>query len=114
MRILNFLLAIGFLVLAFIHVDRPHPVLWILLYGVLTILSIFSMFRYFHRKIFYIVLAILAIVFTYSLFIFPLFPDTWSGITMHLFFTAPDYMPLRVLLFSVVIVVQWLQSNKSI
>jgi hypothetical protein len=113
MRILNFLLTIGFLVLAFLHVDLPHPVLWILLYGALAITSIFSAFQYFPRKIFYIMLAVLAGSLVYALSFLPFFPETLENGTLLLFFTSQEFVPLRLLLFIVVVVVQLLQSYKT-
>ena len=44
MRIFNFLLAIVFLVFAFIKTNAPDPILWILLYGAMSVICILAMF----------------------------------------------------------------------
>lgn len=50
MRLINFLLAVTFLVLASLQVSGTHPVRWILIYGAMAVVCIFSMFAYYPRK----------------------------------------------------------------
>jgi hypothetical protein len=45
MKITNFLLAILFLVFAFVQINDPDPVIWILIYGNMAVLCILAMFR---------------------------------------------------------------------
>lgn len=45
MKILNFILALVFLVFAFVQVNDPDPLLWILIYGNMAVLCILAMFR---------------------------------------------------------------------
>jgi hypothetical protein len=51
MRILNFVLAVMFLVFAFLQVNDPDPVLWILIYGIMAVFCVMAMFAYYPRKV---------------------------------------------------------------
>jgi hypothetical protein len=44
MRIVNFLLAIMFMVFAFVQINDPDPVIWILIYGIMAVFSIMAIF----------------------------------------------------------------------
>lgn len=50
MRIVNFLLAILFLVFAFVQVNDPDPVLWILIYGIMAAFSVMAIFEFYPKK----------------------------------------------------------------
>ncbi len=50
MRIVNFVLAAMFLVFAFVQVNDPDPVLWILIYGTMAIFSIMAIFEFYPKK----------------------------------------------------------------
>lgn len=50
MRILNFILAIMFMIFAFLQVNDPDPALWILIYGVMAVLCILAAFEIYLRK----------------------------------------------------------------
>jgi hypothetical protein len=68
MRIINFLLALMFLVFAFLQVNDPDPVLWILIYGAMSLVCIMAIFEFYNRKL----LAGLGILFiVYSFFLWP-------------------------------------------
>jgi Transmembrane family 220, helix len=68
MKIINFLLAILFLVFAFVQVNDPDPLLWILIYGNMAILCILAMFRM-HFKSWLIATGVLYLI--YSSILFP-------------------------------------------
>ncbi len=68
MKILNFILAALFLLFAFVQVNDPDPILWIIVYGAMAVLAIFAMFDIYPRN----VILILLIVFVgYSLMYLP-------------------------------------------
>lgn len=50
MRIVNFILAIMFLTFAFVQVNDPDPVIWILIYGAMAVLSIMAIFEFYPKK----------------------------------------------------------------
>ena len=64
MKVVNFLLAVMFLFFAFLQVDDPDPLIWILVYGGMAVLGVLAMFdRYFPK-----VIATLIVIFVaYSL-----------------------------------------------
>ena len=64
MKVLNFILAVMFLFFAFLQVDDPDPLLWILVYGAMAVLAILAMFKMFFPKI---TLILLVIFVSYSL-----------------------------------------------
>lgn len=45
MKIANFIFALLFLVFAFVQINDPDPILWILIYGNMAVLSILAMFK---------------------------------------------------------------------
>jgi len=51
MRAINFVLAIMFLVFAFLQVNDPDPVLWILIYGSMSVVCIMAIFEYYQKKL---------------------------------------------------------------
>jgi hypothetical protein len=67
-KIINFLLAIMFLIFAFLQLNDPDPVIWILIYGVMAVVCVLAMFNYYNR----IALISLLIFYTiYSFFYIP-------------------------------------------
>jgi glucan phosphoethanolaminetransferase (alkaline phosphatase superfamily) len=75
MRVVNFLLAIMFLAFAFLQVNDPDPVLWILIYGAMAIICIMAIFEYYSRKFLYVFTAILLI---YSMTFVPGVVEWWN------------------------------------
>jgi hypothetical protein len=68
MKVLNFILAVLFLLFAFVQVNDPDPVLWIAIYGSMAVLAVLAMFHIHPQK----VLIVLLIVYVaYSLLYFP-------------------------------------------
>jgi hypothetical protein len=65
MRILNFILALMFLAFAFVQINDPDPVLWILIYGVMATLAMMAIFQYYPRKF---LAAVLALYIAYGIF----------------------------------------------
>jgi len=45
MKITNFVLALIFLLFAFVQINDPDPVLWILIYGNMAVICVLAMFR---------------------------------------------------------------------
>jgi len=83
MKGLNFFLALLFLAFAFVQVNDPDPLLWILIYGNMAVLCILAMFQM-HFKTWILATGIIYLV--YALY---LFPGAWE------WFQSPD----RSLLF---------------
>ena len=68
MRILNFMLAAMFLVFAFLQINDPDPIIWILIYGIMAAVCVMAIFEFYPRP-FLIVLAIGYLL--YSVYYFP-------------------------------------------
>jgi hypothetical protein len=66
MRIFNFLLALMFLVFAFLQVNDPDPAIWILIYGAMSVVCVMAIFESYNRKLL-IALAMLFCVYCYFL-----------------------------------------------
>lgn len=58
MRIVSFILAVMFLAFAFVQVNDPDPLLWILIYGIMAVTCVLAAFNFYSRK-FLIVLSVL-------------------------------------------------------
>ena len=50
MRIVNFILAVMFLLFAFVQINDPDPVIWILIYGAMAVLCIMAIFEFYPTK----------------------------------------------------------------
>jgi hypothetical protein len=67
-KIINFLLAVMFLVFAYLQLNDPDPIVWIPIYGVMAVVCVLAMFHYYPRAI----LFSLVIFYTlYSFFYIP-------------------------------------------
>lgn len=64
MKIVNLFLAVMFVVFAFVQINDPDPVIWILIYGAMAVICVLAAFGYYYSKI---MVAILIIYFAYSL-----------------------------------------------
>ncbi len=71
MRVLNFMLALMFLFFAFLQVNDPDPVLWILIYGAMSVVCVMAMFEFYKRNLL-VILAVLYSVYCYFL---------WPGVS---------------------------------
>jgi hypothetical protein len=61
MRIINFVLAVMFLIFAFVQINDPDPVIWILIYGLMAVICIMAIFEFYPRKVLVGLLAIFAL-----------------------------------------------------
>jgi Transmembrane family 220, helix len=68
MRIVNFLFAAMFLLFAFVQLNDPDPVIWILIYGAMAVLSVMAIFEFYPRKI---LIGLLVLFLAYSLVYIP-------------------------------------------
>ena len=68
MRIVNFLLAVMFLLFAFVQINDPDPVIWILIYGAMAVLSIMAIFEFYPKKF---LIGLLALYLAYSVVYIP-------------------------------------------
>jgi len=64
MRIVNFLLAIMFLAFAFLQLNDPDPVVWILIYGAMAVVCIMAIFEFYPLKV---IVGLIAVYVGYSL-----------------------------------------------
>jgi hypothetical protein len=83
MRILNSILALMFMAFAFVQVNDPDPILWILIYGIMAIVSVMAIFEYFIPALMY------ALALGYTVYLVILFPGVMD------WYNSPD----RSLLF---------------
>ena len=68
MRVINFLLALMFLVFAFLQVNDPDPALWILIYGAMSVVCMMAIFESYNRKLLF------ALIMLYSVYCYFLWP----------------------------------------
>jgi hypothetical protein len=68
MRIVNFILAIMFLLFAFVQINDPDPVIWILIYGAMAVLSIMAIFEFYPTKF---MIGLLVLYILYSIVYLP-------------------------------------------
>ena len=68
MRIVNFLLAVMFIVFAFLQLNDPDPIIWILVYGIMAVVCVLAMFEFYPRNLLIILAAIYLL---YSIYYFP-------------------------------------------
>lgn len=68
MKIVNLVLAVMFLVFAFVQINDPDPILWILIYGVMAVICVLAAFGYSSR----LAMVILLVgFFAYSIVLLP-------------------------------------------
>jgi hypothetical protein len=67
MKVLNLILAVMFMLFAFVQVNDPDPILWIILYGILAVICILAAFRI-YSKIFNAILMVGLAAYSASLF----------------------------------------------
>jgi hypothetical protein len=49
MKIVNLILAVMFLLFAFVQINDPDPALWIAIYGIMAVVCIMAAFNYYHK-----------------------------------------------------------------
>ena len=74
MKIINFILALIFLLFAFVQINDPDPILWILIYGNMAVLSVLAMFKM--RFVYWLV----ATIVLYSIYAALLVNGAWEWI----------------------------------
>ena len=57
MKIVNLILAVMFLVFAFVQINDPDPLVWILIYGTMAVICVMAAFRYYSRIFMFVLLA---------------------------------------------------------
>lgn len=67
MKVFNLVLAVLFIVFAFVQINDPDPVLWILIYGVMAVACVLAAFNYYYTKV---LLVVLVAYISYSLVFF--------------------------------------------
>ena len=65
MKILNFILAIIFMILASMKINDPQPIVWILMYGTMAVICIMAMFGVYYKSL--IVLVMIPVLYYASL-----------------------------------------------
>jgi hypothetical protein len=68
MRIVNFLLAVMFLGFAFVQINDPDPVIWILIYGAMAVISVMAIFEFYPKKF---LIGLLVLFLLYSVVFIP-------------------------------------------
>jgi hypothetical protein len=68
MRVFNFILAAMFLLFAFVQINDPDPVIWILIYGAMAVICVLAIFNIFPRKF---IIGLLILYALYSLVYIP-------------------------------------------
>ena len=51
MKVLNLVLAVLFVIFAFVQINDPDPVLWILIYGAMAVVCVLAAFGHYYRWI---------------------------------------------------------------
>lgn len=67
MKVFNLVLAVLFVVFAFVQINDPDPVWWILTYGVMAVVCVLAAFGYYYLKL---LTVILIVCIAYSLVFF--------------------------------------------
>lgn len=58
MKVFNLVLAVVFVLFAFVQVNDPDPVLWILIYGVMAVACVLAAFGYYYSKVLMVILIV--------------------------------------------------------
>jgi hypothetical protein len=68
MKVANLLLAVMFVIFAFLQINDPDPAIWILIYGAMAVICILAAFRIYPKKI---MIALLVVYVLYSIVFLP-------------------------------------------
>jgi hypothetical protein len=68
MKLVNLLLAVMFIIFAFLQINDPDPVIWILIYGAMAVICILAAFRIFPKKV---MVGLLIVYLLYSIYFLP-------------------------------------------
>ena len=58
MRVVNFVLAVIFLVFAFLQINDPDPLIWILIYGAMAVVCVMAIFSYYPLRFMILLLVV--------------------------------------------------------
>ena len=67
MRITGFVLAVMFLAFSFVQINDPDPLIWIMIYGSMAVVSVMAAFSYYPRKF---LIGLLVVFAAYSIMYF--------------------------------------------
>lgn len=67
MKILNLILAVMFIVFAFVQINDPDPAVWILIYGTMAVACVLAAFDHYYTKV---LLGLLIVYVAYSVVFF--------------------------------------------
>jgi hypothetical protein len=97
MRILNSVLALMFMAFAFLQLNDPDPILWILIYGAMAAVSVMAIFEYYIPRLMWAMAA------GYIVYVVILFPGVME------WYNSPD----RSLLFDDLAKMQYLYIEEA-
>ncbi|WP_276374640.1 transmembrane 220 family protein [Chryseolinea sp. H1M3-3] len=60
MKIVNVLLALMFLVFAYLQFNDPDPLIWISIYGVMVVVCVMAVFQHYPKKFLYVLIILFA------------------------------------------------------
>ena len=120
MKIFNLILAVMFLLFAFLQVNDPDPVLWIAIYGSMAAVCIMAAFRYYIKPLLWFLLA------GFLVYMFILYPGVkeWlaqpdqsvlfdEGMKMQFPYVEESREFLGLLICVIVLVVYIIRSRKQ-
>jgi hypothetical protein len=120
MKIVNLLLAVMFMLFAFVQINDPDPLLWIAIYGVMAAICVMAAFRYYIKPMLWILLACFVV---YMAILWPgmsewLGQDDKSvlfdeGMKMQFPYVEESREFLGLLICVIVLVVQIVRSRKA-
>jgi hypothetical protein len=121
MKIVNLVLAVMFLLFAFVQINDPDPVVWILIYGSMAVVCVLAAFGHYSR----VALAVLFVAFiAYAIILLPGFTEwlrqddksaLFDDIARmdHLYIEETrEFLGLVICL--IVLVIQFLRSRKPV
>jgi hypothetical protein len=68
MKVVNLLLAVMFVIFAFLQINDPDPAIWILIYGAMAVICVLAAFRIYPKKI---MIGLLVVYVLYSIVFLP-------------------------------------------
>lgn len=120
MKITNFVLAVMFLLFAFVQINDPDPLLWIAIYGAMAVVCIMAAYRYYIKPLLWVLLAGFIV---YMVILWPGLNE-WlqqedkgvlfdEGMKMQFLYIEESREFLGLLICVIVLLVQLFRSRKS-
>jgi hypothetical protein len=120
MKITNLILAVMFMLFAFVQINDPDPIVWIVIYGAMAVTCIMAAFRYYVKPLLWFLLAAFLV---YLVILWPGFRE-WlgqedkgvlfdEGMKMQFPYIEESREFLGLLICIIVIIVQILRSRKQ-